>query len=176
MSGVKQFQYGIGAEFLFRFETRPVLENGKRERRYRYVKYKIENCRLHNGRVEYYNVNMTEEGKPAQVTELSASRLHYLINFNLEEMISAGKRRIYPLTAEEVAEFYKERNAVRYYENKRALNMLKSSKQDFERIGFFEENFEKKIDIRAIRCYYVLVNIHRANVKNGRGVKERQNG
>lgn len=112
---------------------------------------------------------MTEEGKPAQVTELSASRLHYLINFNLEEMISAGKRRIYPLTAEEVAEFYKERNAVRYYENKRALNMLKSSKQDFERIGFFEENFEKKIDIRAIRCYYVLVNIHRANVKNGRG-------
>ena len=126
---MKQFQYGIGAEFLFRFETRPVQENGKRERRYRYVKYKIESCRLHDGRVEYYNVSMIEEGKPAQMTELSASRLHYLINFNLEELISSGKRKIYPLTAEEVSEFYKERNAARYYENKRALNMLESSKQ-----------------------------------------------
>lgn len=126
---MKQFQYGIGAEFLFRFETRPLQENGKRERRYRYVKYKIESCRLHDGRVEYYNVNMIEEGKPDLAAELSASRLHYLINFNLEELISAGKRKIYPLTAEEVSEFYKERNAARYYENKRALNMLESSKQ-----------------------------------------------
>ncbi len=120
---MKRFTYGIGASWVFAFPARPVDEYGKRVMTWRKVRYTITGCRLY-GRTEFYAVRLEEAGKPAHEIEQSASRLRYLINFNLDAVLSDGDRAEYPLTAEQVEAYYRGRNAEKTAENRRARYML----------------------------------------------------
>lgn len=120
---MKRFTYGIGASWIFAFPARPVDEYGKRVMTYRKVRYTVTGCRLH-GRAEFYAVRLEERGKAAHEIEQSASRLRYLINFNLSEVLADGERAEYPLTAEEVAIYYERERTERMNDNRRARYML----------------------------------------------------
>lgn len=124
---MKKFTYGIGASWIFAFPARPVDEFGKRQMTWRKVKYTVTGCRLY-GRTEFYSIRVEETGKPVHEIEQSASRLRYLINFNAEEVISDGVRADYPLTAEDVSQYYQAKNAERIAENRRARYMLEKHK------------------------------------------------
>ncbi len=124
---MKQFTYGIGASWIFAFPARPVDEYGKRVMTWRKVRYTVTGCRLH-GRTEFYTMRIEETGKPAHEIEQSASRLRYLINFHAETVLSDGIRAEYPLTAEDVIQYYQAKNAERIAENRRARYMLDKHK------------------------------------------------
>ena len=118
------FTYGIGASWVFQFEHRPMADGRRISRQFRYVRYTITDATL-RGRTEYYTVALEEEGKPVCFVEQTASRLRYLINFNLVEALSMGTPKEYPLTAYEVAEWYRAQTTARALEYARALQMLK---------------------------------------------------
>ena len=123
------FNYGIGASWVFRFEHRPIADGRRLYRQYRYVRYTVEGCELRGSQVEYYTIRCVEEGKPDLYIEQTASRLRYLINFNLAEVLSNGTSQRYPLLPCEVAEWYRERKAQRVREYKLAQHILSTHKR-----------------------------------------------
>lgn len=83
------FNYGVGAKYV-------VEDNGEE------YTFEITDCRYSDNNVEYYKCS--NNGKPFW-SELTANRIHFVLNFGLHEMISEGKRRELPLTVDEVNTF-----------------------------------------------------------------------
>ena len=126
---MKEFTYGIGASWELAFAKRPLRIGGKTVRRERLVRYTVESCRL-SRRTEYYTVRMREEEDGSETREeLSAARLHYLLNFNLRQKFTDGQREPLPLTADEVIPYYEALRAEKLREYKRARFMIETNKQ-----------------------------------------------
>ena len=69
---MKKFTYGIGASWVLELRGYAGVR--------RLVQFTVKDCRLKRG-VEYYDVEQREQGKEVQqIEDMSASRLHYLIN------------------------------------------------------------------------------------------------
>ena len=96
---MKKYTYGIGASWVLELRGYAGVR--------RLVQFTVKDCRLKRG-VEYYDVEQREQGKEVQqIEDMSASRLHYLINFHCIEKLSSGRAADYPLTPAEVTEYYK---------------------------------------------------------------------
>ena len=80
---MKKFTYGIGASWVLELRGYAGVR--------RLVQFTVKDCRLKRG-VEYYDVEQREQGKEVQqIEDMSASRLHYLINFHCIEKLSSGR-------------------------------------------------------------------------------------
>lgn len=120
------YAYGIGQSWIFKFSKR---KTAARTRDCRYIQYTVRSCRL-NGNTQYYTVEMSDSDcDSVNEAELTASRLHYLINFNLERSVSPGERRALPLPANVVSGWYAEQRAKREAEAERAKGLLGSYKK-----------------------------------------------
>ena len=118
---MKKYTYGIGASWVLELRGYAGVR--------RLVQFTVKDCRLKRG-VEYYDVEQREQGKEVQqIEDMSASRLHYLINFHCIEKLSSGRAADYPLTPAEVTEYYKTLTA----DKKRRKRTRKRSKRNAAR-------------------------------------------
>ena len=117
---MKKYTYGIGASWVLELRGYAGVR--------RLVQFTVKDCRLKRG-VEYYDVEQREQGKEVQqIEDMSASRLHYLINFHCIEKLSSGRAADYPLTAAEVTEYYKTLTADKERRCRLAHYVLQASK------------------------------------------------
>ena len=117
---MKKYTYGIGASWVLELRGYAGVR--------RLVQFTVKDCRLKRG-VEYYDVEQREQGKEVQqIEDMSASRLHYLINFHCIEKLSSGRAADYPLTPAEVTAFYQTLTADKERRCKLAHYVLQASK------------------------------------------------
>ena len=117
---MKKYTYGIGASWVLEL---PGYAGQKRR-----VIYSVTASRLKRN-TEYYDLEIREQGKEVQqIEDMSASRLHYLINFHCIEKLSSGRAADYPLTAAEVTEYYKTLTADKERRCRLAHYVLQASK------------------------------------------------
>ena len=121
------FAYGIGQSWMFRFQTRRSAARFK-SAAYKYIQYTVRRCRMHN-HTQYYSVEMLDtECDSVNTAELSANRLHYLINFYLDHAVAEGTRQPIPLPDYIVRDWYEKRQESREAEATRAAQLLAAHK------------------------------------------------
>ena len=121
------FAYGIGQSWVFKFQTRRTASRFKAAA-YKYIQYTVRRCRMHN-HTQYYGVEMLDtECDSVNTAELSANRLHYLINFYLDHAVTEGERQAIPLPDYIVRDWYEKRQESRAAEAQRAAQLLAAHK------------------------------------------------
>ena len=121
------FAYGIGQSWMFRFQTRRSAARFK-SAAYKYIQYTVRRCRMHN-HTQYYSVEMLDtECDSVNTAELSANRLHYLINFYLDHAVTEGERQAIPLPDYIVRDWYEKQRESRAAEAQRAAQLLAAHK------------------------------------------------